>query len=88
MASPAAVMMTSFPAAALQQRPIIAVYHHLKRIRNPMRQGEGGTGAWTPAQDMALRQFVLLFVDVSSLTIALEPYRLMVSPGKRSAKRF
>jgi hypothetical protein len=43
-------------AAALHQRPIIAVYHHMRRIRNPMRQGEGGTGAWTPEQDQALLQ--------------------------------
>ncbi|KAH6915123.1 hypothetical protein BKA70DRAFT_1258058 [Coprinopsis sp. MPI-PUGE-AT-0042] len=39
---------------AVPQRPIIAVYHHVRRKHHPLKQ----QGPWTEAEDQALRQAV------------------------------
>ncbi|PBK72726.1 hypothetical protein ARMSODRAFT_953124 [Armillaria solidipes] len=40
--------------AAVPQRPIIAVYHHIRRSHHPVKQ----QGKWTPAEDLMLKQAV------------------------------
>ncbi len=42
-------------AAAVPQRPIIAVYHHVRRSHHPLRL----QGKWTPEEDSRLRTCVL-----------------------------
>jgi Myb-like DNA-binding protein REB1 len=44
-------LMTS-PAAAVPQRPIIAVYHHVRRSYHPLKQ----QGKWTAAENATLKQ--------------------------------
>lgn len=41
--------------AAVPQRPIIAVYHHVRRSYHPLKQ----QGKWTEAEDAALKQAVV-----------------------------
>jgi hypothetical protein len=52
--------LTLHSAAAVPGRPIISVYQHIRRIRHPLRQEEGGTGSWNAEQDARLLQSVLL----------------------------
>lgn len=42
----------TYSAAAVPQRPIIAVYHHVRRSYHPLKQ----QGKWTEAEDAALKQ--------------------------------
>lgn len=44
----------TLPAAAVPQRPIIAVYHHVRRSYHPLKQ----QGKWTAAEDATLKQQV------------------------------
>ncbi|KAI6047456.1 hypothetical protein EDC04DRAFT_2950948 [Pisolithus marmoratus] len=44
-----------FAAAAVPQRPIIAVYHHVRRAFHPKKQ----QGKWTPEEDGILKQAVV-----------------------------
>ncbi|GAA95925.1 uncharacterized protein L969DRAFT_84482 [Mixia osmundae IAM 14324] len=43
--------------ATLKERPVIAVYHYLQRLKHP----QGRQGAWTPSQDKALKDAHLMF---------------------------
>jgi hypothetical protein len=43
-------------ANAVPGRPIIAVYHHIRRIRHPLSAKEI-RGKWTPQQDSLLQQY-------------------------------
>lgn len=45
-------MLTCFEAAMLPQRPVIAVYHYVRRSHHPMAQ----QGKWTQDEDDLLRQ--------------------------------
>jgi Myb-like DNA-binding protein REB1 len=42
-------------ASAVSQRPIIAVYHYVRRARHPMKQ----QGKWRPDEDAKLIEFVI-----------------------------
>ena len=44
--------LTSHVASHVPSRPVVAVYHHIKRAFHPMKQ----QGKWTPAEDDTLRQ--------------------------------
>lgn len=46
-----------FAASAVPLRPIIAVYHHVRRSHHPMKQ----QGPWKSYEDDALKQYVFLF---------------------------
>lgn len=46
--------LTPFLAAAVPLRPIIAVYHHIRRSYHPLKQ----QGRWVPHEDDALKQYV------------------------------
>lgn len=49
---PAATDIGPFPTASkLDERPIIALYHHVRRLRHPLK----AKGPWTPAEDAALK---------------------------------
>jgi hypothetical protein len=43
-------------AAAVPMRPIIAVYHHVRRAYHPLR----AQGKWVPAEDASLRAYARL----------------------------
>ncbi|KAJ3558308.1 hypothetical protein NM688_g996 [Phlebia brevispora] len=43
--------------SALHLRPIISVYHHVRRVWHPMR----GQGKWMPCEDAALKEAILKF---------------------------
>jgi len=45
------VSVLSFPAKALPDRPIIAVYHHLRRLFHPLK----GQGHWSKEEDENLK---------------------------------
>ena len=47
-------VLTDNEASALQLRPIIAVYHHVRRARHPY----AGKGTWTRTEDDLLIQYV------------------------------
>lgn len=42
-------------ASALALRPIIAVYHHVRRAFHPKKQ----QGKWMPEEDVVLKQYVM-----------------------------
>jgi hypothetical protein len=40
------------PAAAVPQRPLIAIYNYVRRVYHPLKY----QGKWMPAEDESLRQ--------------------------------
>lgn len=54
MKMPPNTLLTLFLAAAVPLRPIIAVYHHIRRSYHPLKQ----QGRWAPHEDDALKQCV------------------------------
>jgi hypothetical protein len=48
-------------AAAVPLRPIIAVYHHVRRIYHPCSR----LGPWSPEEDEALVQYVDRIANVN-----------------------
>ena len=46
------ILLPEWPATAVPLRPIVAVYHHVKRVYHPLR----GQGKWSSEQDTLLEQ--------------------------------
>ena len=49
------IKVVPFSALAVPGRPIIAVYHHIRRTHHPLRATQG---KWTPAEDARLQKLV------------------------------
>ena len=59
------ILLPEWPATAVPLRPIVAVYHHVKRVYHPLR----GQGKWSIEQDTLLEQCATPTTPDYSLTI-------------------
>ena len=78
------LIQISVAAGSVPGRPIIAVYHHVRRTYHPLKQ----QGKWMPAEDESLIQYVRLIQDIQTrLDVLSGLLSNTVNHGRRSPRK-